>query len=200
MKNAIAIAMLLALGAGVVACGGGPEKTPNTGHHSNDETVRPLQPPPSWFLNKVGENARNVYGYGLSSGERNPAAARRAAVASAQRELAEFVNTRVQAMTEQYLKEVIGEDATRSVAQMEDAIRTLTNTRLAGFRVDKEEVVGHYYYARGFLDTDALANLASALKNSANVQAELDRVQADKDAFFRRLDDALKQEDAFKRE
>jgi len=201
MKNIVAIMMLLVLGAGITACKGKQTTGPSgTNHHSGDETVRPLAPPPAWFLNKIGENARNVYGYGQSSGERNPAAARRAAVAAAQRELAEFVSTRVQAMTEQYLKEVIGNDATRSVSQMEDAIRTLTDTRLGGFRVDKEDVIGHYYYARGYLDTDALADLASALRNSADVSRELDRVQADKDAFFNRLDNALKQQDAFKRE
>lgn len=161
-----------------------------------EETTVPFEEggPPKWWSNKTDEKQGINYGYGLSGGEKSDKLAREAAKANAQQQLAEFISVKVQALLEQYMRDMGAGDAAEASRQTESAMRTLTNQRITGFKIDLEgwDKMRRTYYLRGYLDFDALSKLGEAFKASADLNGALDKVQADRDAFFKRLDDALK--------
>lgn len=184
----IAQVSLIVLGSmfmfSLAACGGTPEGTV------------PFEEggPPRWWSNKTDEREGINYGYGLSGGEKSDKLAREAAKANAQQQLAEFISVKVQALLEQYMRDVGVGDVADASRQTESAMRTLTNQRITGFKIDIEgwDKARRTYYLRGYLDFDALSKLGEAFKASSDLNKALDKVQADRDAFFNRLDDALK--------
>ncbi|MCA8939859.1 MAG: hypothetical protein KDB07_08630 [Planctomycetes bacterium] len=162
-KFALCAALMLSF-TGLVACGSDPDpKIVDDGTGKDWE----LQAGPNWYENREDEKSGFIYSYGQSMGERNPSLARDSAKANAQDEMAQYLSTKIKSMLDRYASSVAEGGTAVESRLTEQLTRRIVDQELNGFKFERQQTLGKYYYTRGYISSEGLKK---ALTESAEVK------------------------------